>query len=309
MSGDTIQLRPSRPEDVEQILAFIRAMGFTPREQTTWEALGMSAAIALRGEEVVGAIPIEMRPVKIAPDLTVQWAHQTCVAVHPDLRGGGLGSRLQKLLRSTLPSGTQMMGVYREDPASPAYRWYVNNGFRKAMTIVSWTREMKTPSACPEAGSPDPRSSTHRRERSVGEAWHRFRTNGCFVDQSQRPLAKWLDVHPYRSRYRFEIIKHESSYAVLGIGQLHSDSTRADLLDFVAREANASELLERCVARAREMQATPLRWALSEHDPLAALAKQADMTPGWQFDLLIQEVVPGLHFDVSSWRYASIDFA
>jgi GNAT superfamily N-acetyltransferase len=299
MSGDSIQLRPSRPEDAERVLAFIRAMGFTPRDRTTWEALGMCAVLALRGEEVVGAIPIEVRPVKIAPDLTVQWAHQTCVAVHPDLRGGGLGSRLQKLLRSTLPSGTQMMGVYREDPDSPAYRWYVNNGFRKTMTVVSWTKEL-------DAGDKDRRASAGLR---VEEAWRLHRTNGCFVDQTQRSLAKWLEVHPYRSRYRLEIVEVRMGYAVLGIGQLHSESTRADVLDFVASEEDARELLEQCLARARELKARPLRWALSEHDPLVALAKQSGMTPGWRFDLLIQEIVPGLHFDVSSWRYASIDFA
>jgi GNAT superfamily N-acetyltransferase len=339
VSDDTIQIRPSRPGDADAILAFIRAMGFTPRDRVTWDALGMSAAIAMRGDEIVGAIPIEMRPVKISPDLTVQWAHQTCVAVHPDLRGGGLGSRLQTLLRSTLPMGTQMMGVYREDPGSPAYRWYVNNGFRMAMTVVSWTMEI-SPSTATSSPVPSPPYSgerarvrgsgpagseaTHESDRPLtltlspdyrgegtrlAQAWTRTRNNGCYVDQSQRPLLKWLDVHPYRSRYRFEIVESEAGYAVVGIGALHSETPRADLLDFVADESGAEALLDLCIARASELRASPLRWALSKHDPLTTLAKNRGMVAGWKFDLLIQEMVPGLHVDTSSWRYASIDFA
>jgi len=313
MSGEPIELRMSRPGDADAILAFIAAMGFTPRDRVTWDGLGMIAPLATRGTEIVGAIPIELRPVKIAPNLAVQWAHQTCVAVHPDLRGDGVGTRLQALLRSSLPDGTQMMGVYREDPDSPAYKWYLRNGFRKAMTIVSWTTEIsETKIDSPLIPSPPPEGETPGATREgtrVAHAWRRARTDGCFVDQSQRALHKWLDVHPYRLRYRFEIIGNDDAYALLGIGALHSNSNRADVLDFVADETSAENLLDRCIVRARELGASPLRWAMVERDPNVRLARSRGMSPGWTFDLLIHETTPGLHVDASNWRYASIDFA
>lgn len=304
---DTIELRWNRPEDADAILAFIAEMGFTQRDRTTWDALGMCAVIATHQDLIVGAIPLEVRPVKISPDVTISWAHQTCVAVAPHLRGGGIGSRLQSMLRTALPSHAHMLGVFREDPDSPAYRWYLANGFTRAMQMQSWSLSLPDAANEPCPSSHDEGAIDDFRQL---ELWTAARGNGVVVDQRERRLRPWLEAHPYRSRYRFEIVSlDERAYTVLGIGRLHSDQDRADILDFIAPDArDAAPLLKRCRDVAARQGASPLRWALATNDPLCIVAGSIGMTPGWSFDLLIRPVDESLHYDTTSWRYAGIDF-
>ena len=131
------------------------------------------------------------------------------------------------------------------------------------------------------------------------------------VDQRERPLESWIAVHPYRNRYTFDVIPlGERGYAVIGIGALHSDAARLDVLDLVAANAmDARALLDLCVAYARAREIVTVRVALAEADPHARIAAGLGMTAGWNFDLLIRPIDPALSFDASGWRYATIDFA
>src|SRR3954470_19961683 len=93
-----LQIRLARPDDRDRILDFIHQMGFNPRDTVTWDTLQMTAMTAWTGDELIGAIPLEPRPLQLAPGNVVTTLHQTAVAVHPDYRGKGIGTRLQRAL-------------------------------------------------------------------------------------------------------------------------------------------------------------------------------------------------------------------
>ena len=127
------QIRWADADEAPDILAFIQAMGFNPRDKVTWDQLEMVAMSAWQGGKLIGAIPLEPRPLKIAPDKTVWAMHETVVAVHPEYRGGGIGTQMQHEIFTTLPTEIELLSVFREEPESPAYRWYVKNNFRPAL--------------------------------------------------------------------------------------------------------------------------------------------------------------------------------
>jgi GNAT superfamily N-acetyltransferase len=303
MSGQ-LDIRWSTPADRDAILAFIVAMGFTPRDAITWDGLGMRAACAWRGDRLVGAVPIELRPFKVVGSLTVPAAHLTCVAVHPDERGSGVGSAMQRLLGEDPPKGAWLYTVFREEPESPGYQWYLKNGFAPAMHIVSWTMKI-APHEVKHA------VLLHRDATSSRSIWSKVRTHGGVIDQRERSLEWWMTVHPYRGRYTFEIIPlGEHGYALIGVGALHSDSPRLDVLDLIAANpVDAQALIELCIAHARSRGIVLVRIALAEHDPYARVAASLGMTAGWNFDLLVRPIDAGLMINSGDWQYASIDFA
>ena len=306
--SDLVTIEWNAPTERDEVLAFIARMGFTPRDAVTWDALAMRAIVARRGSELIGVLPIELRPVRIGGDQLVTVAHQTCVAVAPGERGTGIGSRMQTRLDELLPTDVPLMSVFREDPASAAYAWYRRAGFEPAMHMVSWQREV--------GGAP--RSSVARdwldsasNPITAAEIWQRVRGNGgFFVDQTRRPLMPWLEVHPYRSRYTFELLTlGMRGYAVVGIGTLHSHSPRLDVMDLVADDdVVARELMRLALDRAALRGVATMRLALVESDPLAHVVKSVDMVRGWAFDLLVKRREQHWEIHPARWRYATIDF-
>src|SRR5205814_5271480 len=126
-------VRRSTPVDRDAILAFIARMGFNPRDAVTWDGLNMWSMTAWHDDRLVGAISVEPRLLKISATQSVRALHETVVAVDPEFRSGGLGTRLQQALFEQAAGEAECVTVFREDPTSPAYRWYLKNGFTRAM--------------------------------------------------------------------------------------------------------------------------------------------------------------------------------
>jgi GNAT superfamily N-acetyltransferase len=312
-------IRLSRPDERAALLAFIEQMGFNPRDAVTWDALGMFAMTAWLGDRLVGAIPIEPRPIRVAPDRAVWTGHETVVAVHPDHRGGGLGSAMQAgLIGCRLPSpagagAVSMLTVYREDPASPAYRWYLKNHFRPVNRIESWFLDHPTPAAnappvtvyAPVDAAPWSLLSDLWRTARKGQAG--------FAERTARPLAAWLAVHPYRHRYRFELLVRSAppaGYVLLGVGRMHSPVERLDVLELVTTgsPADAARLL---AAVQHHAAGRPIRWPLASGDPMSDIARAAGLESRWSFDLLIRPLDRSLVLPpaaTESWIYAGIDY-
>src|SRR5947199_6303211 len=91
----TPEIRLARGHERGQILNFVEAMGFNPRDHVTWDALEMFTMSAWQGGQLVGTIPLEPRPLRIAPQQTLCGAHEPVVAVLPDHRNQGIASAMQ----------------------------------------------------------------------------------------------------------------------------------------------------------------------------------------------------------------------
>ena len=304
----TPQVRLATAKDRDQILRFVEDQGFNPRDTRTWDALEMGAATAWRGSELIGAIPYEPRRYR---GVNGAWAarHESVVAVHPDWRNQGIGSRMQTALTEAHGSP---LSVFREQPESDAYRWYAKNEFSRQETIESWFLDPQPVDASPalvwrpeEARVP---------ELELHELWTRCheRAHG-FVERDDRPLFAWLTVHPYRDRYDFEVLtlgegSNVRGYALLGVGVLHSDTTRIDILDFAfADEPVLVELIAAVEAHGAKRGYRPVRWPIAQGDTLCRhVAESRGYENRWSFDFLTHGVEEGAPTGPS--RYFGLDY-
>lgn len=318
-----ITIRFSSPNERDVILEFIEEMGSRRRDRVTWDTLGMVAATAWEGKKLIGAIPVEPRSLQIAPGAAVKTVHETAVAVRPEFRGHGIGSRLQQAIFSTPPGGALLMSVFREQPESDGYRWYRKNGFEPMMHIDSWFLDHPTPLS----GEPiewyeaNDVSLDFAALRTVWKRWSA--PYGGYISRSARPLHKWLTVHPYRTIYRFTIVvirdqqKHVAGYAVLGIGKLYSETDRVDILELVTvrAEEETERLFRAVVTFAAAKTYRPIRWPLAKQDPNREIVKCHGLRAGWNFDFLIRrtEGAAAAALDLSPhvrehWRYLGIEY-
>jgi GNAT superfamily N-acetyltransferase len=313
--SDMPEIRLARADEQGQILRFIEAMGFNPRDQVTWEALGMLAMSAWRGGELIGAIPIELRPLRVATGRTLQCAHETVVAVHPEHRSRGIGSAMQAALFQALRGQAQLVSVFREEPHSAAYRWYVRNGFQPAMHVDSWFCEREHSGSASTAEVFDA-ADERVPWRLIEQIWQSaHETGGGFVDRAQRPLATWLSVHPYRLRYKFTFVvdRTASGYALCGIGSMHSDSPRLDLLELCSSGGpdDTSRLLDGVLRCAVDMNCPTTRWPLASQDPNVQLAENGGFVNKWGFDMLARPMSSEIDLRpdlTAAWRYAGVDY-
>ncbi|MEM7808585.1 MAG: hypothetical protein AAF561_10770 [Planctomycetota bacterium] len=301
------EIRYATPADAEATLAFIAESGFTPRDRATWDGLAMGAVLAVHSSRIVGAIPFEPRQLAIDTDgRSISVVHQTCVAVAGAERGTGLGSRMQRFLADAPPAGVGFATVFREEPTSPAYRWYVRSGFEPAASIEAFL--LDEPVA--DQGTASLRwldvgdqAFTDAARRSDARS-----TPGRVTD---RPLVDWLRVHPYRGRYRFRAAVSGDTVALVGIGKLHSDTERLELLAWQAPTLDSlSSLVRSIVGNAAEHGIRPVRWPLATSDRAAGVARSLGMRVHWQFDLLARRLAdeaPSLPAP-SDVRYAGVDY-
>jgi GNAT superfamily N-acetyltransferase len=302
MSADPT-IRLSTPADRDVILAFIERMGFTPRDAMTWDNLNMLAMTAWHSDQLIGAIPLEPRELYISPDKTIRVVHETAVAVEESFRNSGVGSKMQTAIAENPPMGAECVTVFREDPQTPAYRWYLRCGFFPLMHIAYWTsRNLLDRASNVELWPAD----------SDSVPWDDFdaaRSPGRVI----RGLRHWLSIHPYRKQYQFWIIRDESnSVALLGAGTLHSKQMRADILDFVISDSGKMESLLRAVSSIAVRKSWPIvRVPMAEHDPGIPVVRALGFEVGWTFDMLGKSLsseidLSAAHF--SAWRYAGVEF-
>lgn len=294
--SDDIQIRWAGADETAALLNFIEAMGFNPRERATWEGLEMVAMSAWKGKDLIGAIPLEPRPVKMGVDKTVWAMHETVVAVHPDYRGGGIGSRMQEDIFATLPAEIEFVSVYREDPESAAYRWYLKNNFSPVMRIDSWFYEVAPEFKMPEVDLFAPTDARLPWDE-LEEIWQKARRGSAgVVDQTLRDLRTWLKVHPYREKYAFMMAVERSrlglpaGYAVLGTGTMHSESKRCDILDLVSTGGpdDVRRLVEQFIPFMFKSGCASIRWPLAQSDPNTQIAQALGFNKKWSFDMLVR---------------------
>jgi GNAT superfamily N-acetyltransferase len=296
-------IRLSTPADRDAILAFIARSGFNPRDAVTWDGLKMLAMTAWLEDRLIGSIPLEPRQLRIAGDQTVQTLHETTVAIDPEHRGGGLGSKMQSAIFEQRPLDAEWVTVFREDPASPAYRWYQKNGFSPVMKIHSWFCDHPISDGRPPrlwfASDPSPPLSALENLKPPGRV--------------ERELKSWLAIHPYRNRYRFYIVADDAgAAALLGVGTMHSQTERADVLDWIAPDADGYSNLLAAICNVAAMKDwRPVRIALAAADPLTELVKSLGWESRWTFDMLARPISTELSLasiQLPQWNYAGIDY-
>ncbi|HEY8749151.1 MAG TPA: GNAT family N-acetyltransferase [Tepidisphaeraceae bacterium] len=317
-------IRLSDASDRDVILRFIAEMGFNPRDAATWDSLNMVAMTAWEGSKLIGAIPLEPRILQIGGGSSVKTVHETVVAMHPEWRGRRVGSQLQDAILKERPNDAELATVFREKPESAAYQWYRRNNFSVVVHVESWFA--------------DPTAAIGRGDRfeliaasNIGKYWDaiealRGEAMGAvpgLIGRRWRPLHEWLESHPYHARYAFYIVMRWNGgvlaeYALLGVGKMHSETLRADVLEFcpVNDQPERGRALIDCVLEAAlENNWSPVRWPLATSDPMTQVAADLGFKAQWGFDIMARALTPaaGHLLDTAVkatvWRYAGIDYA
>lgn len=320
-----MEIREADEGEIDEVLAFIVANGFNARDRTSWDGLGLRAATAWDGGRLVGAVPYQPRTIELGDGRGLVVAHETTVAVDESRRGHGLGSRLQEHLADARPAGIEALSVYREKPESGAHRWYRANGFEPVVHLTSWfvhdpiARAAGTAAQRLDVAPADEHPAIDEVAALRAQA---FASGGGFV-RRDRPLDELLAVHAYRHRYRFlvgTLAADDGSlraHCVLGVGKLHSEHDRLDVLEFARHAPDDDEsvrlVADDLTALAAAQRWEPVRWALAEGDPAAAEVRTLGWEPGWDFDHLVRPLhgapsVPELRALASSWRYQTLDY-
>ncbi len=299
-------IRLSAPGDREKILAFVKQSGFNPRDAHTWDGLGMFAMTAWEGEKLVGAIPLEPRTIVLGPGRKANALHQTVVAIAEAHRGAGLGSRMQNEIPCVARPDVEMLSVFREEPASRAYRWYTRNGFSPKMHIDSWFCDE------PKGEIADvkfTKAAELTAADELSDLWkEQFQGAAGLIDRDSRPLSAWLMIHPYRGLYEFWLARTGGAYALLGVGTMHSETKRIDVLEFVSDNKSSEKLLRAVAGWASKEGLCPVRWPLASEDAFVPLAQALGFERRWGFDMMVK-LLDGLVLPADNWRYSGIDYA
>lgn len=131
VDSSRIDFREYQPEDFDSFLQLHNSV-FPPvsaEEMQRWMSRpDVTAAVAVRAGEVVGEIPVHIREFMVRPGVTVRAAFEHSVCVAAEMRGTGVGTRMQTALKQFLQGRAEALAVYRGDERSSAYRFYEKNG-------------------------------------------------------------------------------------------------------------------------------------------------------------------------------------
>jgi ribosomal protein S18 acetylase RimI-like enzyme len=122
-----------RPSDAEQVndLAH-RVFNLAPFSADVWQRMedhDHVTVVATEGDQILGAIPFDLRDFLIRPGLSIRAAFAHMVCVDEEYRDRGLGSGMLRLAREHLPQHCAAMFVYTGSEGIAPYTFYEKNGF------------------------------------------------------------------------------------------------------------------------------------------------------------------------------------
>jgi len=146
-----VEYREERDEDIAAIAAHWNAT-FTeaPITPAHYRALtDHTAVVAVEGNQIIGAIPFQMRPLLVEPQVVARVAIAHAVSVAAGRRGAGIGSGMMACARSFLAQRCDAMLVYTEDESNAPYTFYARTGHYDMHYAYGWTSAQ--PSAAVDA--------------------------------------------------------------------------------------------------------------------------------------------------------------
>ena len=229
----------------------------------------VTAAVAMYGDRMVGAVPFHIRDFVVRPRITVRAAFEYSVGVSEEHRSQGIGSRLMDCAKGFLPGHADVMMVYRGGEFSNGYRFYAKNDHCDLTYMREW-----------ELANPSGGMAGCRRIRSQGEflaledqllplfrscyrrfGGYRTRSAGFHADalsslvfEETRHAFVFLTFRRKETLRGYAIVGHRRNQGVMSILELATDrGAKAPAQRLVeAAAAAASEEGCRLAARHRE---------------------------------------------------------
>ncbi len=269
-AGGMIEYREERSEDADTIAAlWNKAFPDAPITPTQYRALtDHTGVIAVEGDQIVGAIPFQMRPLLVEPDVVVRVAIAHAVNVVPGRRGAGIGSGMMACVRAFLAQRCDAIVVYTGDEGDAPYTFYTRTGYYDMNYAYRGTSAQ--PSAVVDADvTTHPAETIHKLEPALLEifasTYGRFggywpRTAGFYRAALDSIIYKQI---PYRiSLHLLGSTGAPSGYIILGA--FGNELLVLEIATYGADVAAAGRLLSYAGALARRdgqkavMEASPL---------------------------------------------------
>ncbi|MGI6207642.1 MAG: GNAT family N-acetyltransferase [Anaerolineae bacterium] len=274
---EPIVYREMRPEDVPgwRLLHCTHFPPLTDEQGLRWASReDVTAALALRGDEPVGAIPFHIRDFRTAPGVTVRGAFEHAVLVHESMRDQGVGSKMMDLAKEFFLGRCDALMVYRGAERSAGYRFYARNGHHD----LSYWRPLILEEPCPQPLSGAEHSGLEPLLEREDEFLAVFESAYAgFGGFPQRRPGYWqwafdsayFDMIPQE----FVLIRREEGNAIQGYVLLgrEVEHPRVHLLEVATRNADADlarALLQEAITLAAQWQAT-FRAFSTDHSPYA----------------------------------------
>ncbi len=230
----------------------------------------MTAVLAFDDDVLVGALPFEMRRIRIGDheDLPVLWV--SAAHVEPAYRSQGIGRRLDLFARSQHRLNFDALCAYREDERSPAYRWYVKMGYHPLLPILAFRKKVDSANIGKLAEPTEVLSSPAKiaeRGAAILDCFTRIVAGvGGYPMRHSNFWAHLMSAHYYKDAFSAYAILALSAagnavdaYALLGRTEMRDGVDRLDVLEFIAEEARFRPLLSAIEEYAASMGVTEIR--------------------------------------------------
>jgi GNAT superfamily N-acetyltransferase len=123
MAEAKFTFREMNPSETEAVLR-MRNETFTPLTREKFDAMGCTSAIAKKGKDLWGAIPLQFREFTLRPGVSIPVIFENAVGVTEKARGMGLGTNMIEAAAEFLQDRVDAMFVYRGGERSAGYRFY-----------------------------------------------------------------------------------------------------------------------------------------------------------------------------------------
>lgn len=274
---DEIVYREMTPADLGATLA-VRNDVFprTPLVAADWQRDRMLASIAVLGDDVIGAIPLAVRELVVAPGVLISAPFENSVGTREAFRSRGIGAGMITAARDFMRDRADGLFVYRGGERTPGYRFYEKTGHHALLAArahrldhsigrpeapvrlvagpeaIGWYGEQMLPIF----------TSTYGRyggfPRRIATSWSRAFASCIFAEIP-------TDVYLISAHHHDELV----GYAIVGVRTVHADGL-AHILEMATRAADlglASSLLGG-VGRFATGRGLAVEIMASDEDPL-----------------------------------------
>lgn len=248
----------------------------TPIVAADWQRERMLASIALLDDDVIGAIPLAVRDLVIAPGVVIAAPFENSVGTREAYRSRGIGAGMITAARAFMRDRADGLFVYRGGERTPGYRFYERTGHHALLAVRAHRLDH------PITGSETP---TRLIEGPAAIAAHGDQLLPVFVSTygrcggfSQRNATSWsrafascifaeipTDVSLIAVHDREELV----GYAIVGVRTTHLDGV-VNVLELATRAADLrlATLLLAGISRFASERHLTVEMLASDEDPL-----------------------------------------
>ncbi len=303
-------------EFLDQIVKLINESDHTDRSFDTWKKNSMTAVLAFKNKELIGAIPFEQHKIRLSKNNYLRGLWVSGAYVKPEYRGLGIGSLMDSEIRSLILNKEIVM-VMRHDEGTAAFRWYIKNGYNIISEILSLKMNIK-PKINDDKKNYEiiQKNDIPKHSKNLLRIFNRHNDNK--FNYPERSINSWqnrIEFHYYKNFYKFFIIlskleNGEKIFAILGETSIKDNIFRIDILEISCpeNEADLTSFFEKIQHFAKERKVDQIRIQVAKYDKLKNIALKYGFKLRWKTNLMSKSLNDKNNVSKIDTRFFQIDY-